>query len=61
MPTCTQLSRERCVRRMELNRRLARDVTQSPAAPVLFAAAMMLAAIAGLVAFRLAFRSPALA
>jgi cyanate permease len=37
---------------------MARDVTASPAAPVLFAAAMVLIAAAGLAAFRIAFRPP---
>jgi predicted MFS family arabinose efflux permease len=37
---------------------MARDLTQDEAAPVLFAAAMMLAATVGLVIFRLAYRPP---
>jgi predicted MFS family arabinose efflux permease len=37
---------------------MARDMTGSPAAPILFAAAMILVAAAGLAAFRIAFRPP---
>jgi predicted MFS family arabinose efflux permease len=37
----------------------ARDLTQDAAAPVLFAAAMMLAAVVGILAFRIAYRPPA--
>jgi cyanate permease len=37
---------------------MARDVSGSPGAPILFAAAMILVAAAGLAAFRIAFRPP---